>query len=631
MLDTRAVLPDLTEEEEAEYKAKVQEVRKSMLGETKKVRAAYTKARVEKLVADGMPEDAAEDAVKAALGKTHTLAPEWPIVASDGTETTVGAILEAGAEVWHLRTCCDPLEPEYGSSTVAKVFFNSDSTIINSMAHGGRIFVLAKVKESAEEAFGDDLASTPSQSDAAKVEAAKALIAGNANQDRHALAFTALYADKLLYAHDTGKWYGYRDGRWLADELGKVRNLIRGACRRGSAKAKTAAHHSAVESMCKAAPEFAVMASATFDRNNYLLNTPGGVVDLLTGNLLPHAPELMLSKVARVTPALGEHAPVFDKFIDEITDGDTELAYFLKVSLGACLSGAVESHWLLFWIGTGRNGKNTLGDLVMWIMGEYAKKVPATVLMAKEHEGHPTEMANLMGARLCVSSEIEQGAFWQEAKLNELTGDGTISARFMRQDFFEFFRTHKHLVFGNNRPRLKTVTEALKARIKIVPFKVSFVGREDPDLPTKLQAEAPAVLQWLIDGHLEWLRLGKRLPKCAAVEAESANYFDSQSVVEMWMSEHLLVVPDDGRGGRGWPAAKPLYDDYVKWKTDRGEKPQSMTLWGEAMSKRFEKVKAGGYLRYRGCQLDPARFHGDVADAKAAVDFAQEVEAAKQG
>lgn len=627
VLDTHTTLPDLTDAEEQKYRIAVESLRKSLLGESQKTRRAYKKAKVEELVAAGMIEGDAEEAVECAIGKMHSLALDWPIFTSNGEETTVRNILSEGGGKWHLRTVRDPLEPDYGSDTVAKVFFNESTVVINSQAHGGRVFMLQTDRTSAEEDFVEPQLDVGHAGSSAEISLSGEELASRianlkrrTNQDENAQAFALMYGGKLKFASDVGKWFGYTDGRWREDTLGKVKHLIRLMCRSvGGAKAKEMKHQNAVEAMCKVDPVFAVRASETFDRDNYLLNTSQGVVDLRTGEMLAHSSDLLLSKMTRVAPSV-EGGERFLQFLDEITLSDKELIEFLQVSLGACLSGAVESHWLLFWIGIGRNGKNTLGDLVMWIMGDYAKKIPATSLMAKEHEGHPTEIADLMGCRLAVSSEIEQGAFWQEAKINELTGDTTISARFMRQDFFEFQRTHKHLIFGNNRPRLKTVTEALKARIKIVPFKASFIGREDPELPSKLQAEAGFVLSWLIEGHRKWLAAGRRLPKCAAVDAESSDYFDNQSVVEMWIAEHLLVVPDDGRGGRGWPKAKTLYDDYVKWKEERGEKAMSMTLWGEAMGKQFVKIKADG-LRYRGCQLDPRRrvsvdFDEGVAEAK---------------
>lgn len=259
---------------------------------------------------------------------------------------------------------------------------------------------------------------------------------------------------------------------------------------------------------------------------------------------------------------------------------------------------------MLFWIGHGRNGKNTLGDLVQDAMGDYAQKVPTSTLMAKRNEGHPTEIANLLGVRLALSSEINDGEHWNEARINEITGDATLSGRFMNRDFFTFQRTHKHLIYGNHRPQLRTVGNAITSRIKIVPFNASFLGREDADLPRRLRENLGYVLAWLIEGHRKWLAAGKRLPQCQAVDAESADYFAAQSTPEMWLAERVQILAPDVRPASQCPKSGELYQDYANWKRDRGENPISQTRWAETMRKRFQREASNG-VRYRGLMLIP--------------------------
>ena len=424
-------------------------------------------------------------------------------------------------------------------------------------------------------------------------------------QDNVALLFARQFAGKLLYNHGANVWLEWDGTRWRPDRTDLAFDYARAIARtvntEGRASIASAAFCKGVESFCQADRTFA-RSMTDFDVDNYMLNTPGGTVDLRTGEMLPHDPAHMITLSTAVAPST-DGGEVFRQFMKDITLGDLELQIFLQVALGSILSGAIEQHWLMFWTGTGRNGKNTLGDLVMAILADYARKIPSSTLMAKTHEEHPTELASLKGIRLATSSEVGDGDHWHEARINELTGDAVISARYMRGDYFEFNRTHKHLIYGNHRPQLRTVTEALKSRLKIVPFKTSFIGREDPDMPQKLWAEAGYVLNWLIDGHVFWvLFYSKTLPACAAVEAESADYFEAQSTVDAWISECVERVPDDRRGGRKWPKSSELYQSYVQWKRDRGEAPVSQTRWADTMAKRFTKVRADG-LRYVGAVL----------------------------
>ena len=123
-----------------------------------------------------------------------------------------------------------------------------------------------------------------------------------------------------------------------------------------------------------------------------------------------------------------------------------------------------------------------------------------------------------------------------------MTGDQTLTGRFMRGNFFEFKRTHKHLIYGNHRPQLRNVTDALKKRIKIIPFMQSFIGREDPTLATKLREESSFVLFWLLEGHAEWIASGFNLPSCEAIVNEIQDYFEAQSTVEAWIRECVTVI-----------------------------------------------------------------------------------------
>lgn len=425
-------------------------------------------------------------------------------------------------------------------------------------------------------------------------------------QDSVAQIFARQMAGKMLFNHTRDKWLEWDGTRWQIEGTKKALNFARDLARsvnyEGSRSIGSASFCAGVEQLAKADPVLSAT-GGEFDRDNYLLNTPGGTFDLRANTLRPHDPADRITMCTAVTPS-PEGGARFSKFLAEIALDDMALIEFLQVSLGACLSGAVESHWMLFWIGQGRNGKNTLGDLVQDAMGDYARKVPTSTLMAKSHEGHPTEIANLQGVRLALSSEINDGEYWHEARINEVTGDSTLSARFMRGDLFTFQRTHKHLIYGNHRPQLRTVGGAITSRIKIVPFKASFLGREDSDLPRRLREDLGYVLAWLIEGHGKWLAAGKRLPACQAVDAESADYFAAQSTPEMWLAERVQILSQDVRPASQCPKSSDLYRDYANWKKDRGENPTSQTRWAEIMQKKFQKEASNG-VRYRGLRLLP--------------------------
>lgn len=413
-----------------------------------------------------------------------------------------------------------------------------------------------------------------------------------------ALAFKNRYINTLKYDHHTGAWFKWTGQYWSIDGT----NIVAHYCRdiASESEKKTAERSSfvkGVEAFSKADPAFATT-SAAFDMDNYLLNCPDGTYDLRTNERKDHDPNDLISNIAGCAPADG-YGFRFKQFLSEVTCGDEALEKFLQISLGSCLSGAIESHWLQFWIGNGRNGKNTLGDAVMRVMGSYARKIPASALMKSKYDGHPTEIANLKGCRLAVASEVDAGAFWSESRVNELTGDATLSARYMRGNFFEFKRTFKFLIYGNHRPRLSSVTPAIQSRLKMVRFNADFSGGEgksqpDPNLPEKLKAEDGHILRWLMDGHLQWIKNGKKLPPCKAVDLEIADYVENQATPENWMDECLS--PQAPLTLSQWTTSSELFKHYTEWKQARNEHPLSQVVWADAMQKRFNKKKrSDGY------------------------------------
>jgi putative DNA primase/helicase len=408
------------------------------------------------------------------------------------------------------------------------------------------------------------------------------MVANSGTQHAIAVIFEARYKDKMLYDHTRQEWLVYDGTRWVVDGRKTVHHFILGIAsemnNQNKAAMVTSQFCNGVNKHLQSFPTFS-RTSEDFDKDHWLLNTPSGTLDLRTHKMYPHDPSDMITLCTSAAPDDESDGADFQKFMKEITGNDEELIRFHQVSLGATLSGAVEAHWLLFWYGVPRAGKNTLGELTEGAMGDYARTIPTSTLMSKKFESHPTEMANLKGIRLATSSELSDRDHWDEARLKQLTGDAKIPARWIGGNWFEFDRTHKHLIYGNYRPQLRSADEAVRARLKIVPFKHSFVGKEDLDLPAKLKANQGFVLQWMIEGHQQWLDAGKKLPHCAAVDAEIAEYFEGQSTPRLWLKECCDVLEREDRADLQLHTVVECYRNYKRWKEDRGESALSQTRW----------------------------------------------------
>lgn len=421
------------------------------------------------------------------------------------------------------------------------------------------------------------------------------------SDDSLALHFVELGAAHFRWSPGFG-WMTDDGTVWRRDDELARYDLSRRVCRaaamaagaesekRRLASAKTV---NAVLALAQADRRIVVPASA-WDADRLMLNTPGGMVNLRTGTIRPRGADYV-TQATRIAPDMTAVSSLWLRFLDDVFEGDRDLIEFVRRAMGYWLTGDRREQVLFFLHGAGSNGKSTLVDLVLWLMGTYALKLPAYTLMQAKGERHPTEIAQLHGRRAAISSELEEGQFFNESLVKELTGDETMRARFMRADFFEFAMTHKHVIVGNNKPRLRGGDPAMARRILLVPFHAVFKGtKKDATLSEKLKAQAPAILAWLIKGAMDWAHDGLAVPE--SVRAASANYMAEHDDLAMWVAE---CTEREGEA-----RASDLYASFSDWKRSRGEHAQSQTVWSQKLAalEGISKRTSNG-VRYTGIRL----------------------------
>lgn len=419
--------------------------------------------------------------------------------------------------------------------------------------------------------------------------------------------FVARHAVDLRFVASWGQWLRWTGVRWERDTTLHAFDLVRAVCREaydnavsiGARHAQTlwsAKTVAAVERLAKADRRLAATAEQ-WDADPWLLNTPAGVVDLRTGELRAASPTDYMTKLAAAAP--GGSCPTWLAFLERVTGGDGELQTFLQRMAGYALTGVTSEHAMFFAYGTGANGKSRFTDALAGLLGDYHTTAPIETFIASSVDRHPTDLAGLMGARLVTAVETEQGRRWAEAKIKTITGGDRVKARFMRQDFFEFTPQFKLLTVGNHKPGLRSVDEAMRRRMNLLPFTVTIPPAErDQRLGERLRAEWPGILSWAIKGCLAWQASGLQPP--AAVRDATDNYLAAEDAMGTWIEERCRVAPD------GWEAAGKLYADWNAWAARAGEFVGSQKAFSQKLLDRgLLSGKRNGVRGFTGVWLRP--------------------------
>ncbi len=219
-----------------------------------------------------------------------------------------------------------------------------------------------------------------------------------------------------------------------------------------------------------------------------------------------HNPADRITKVTHAAYLPGADGTTWGRFLQRVLP-DADVRDYLQRLTGLSLLGKVNGDKQIAAIMTGRgaNGKTTYVEAVMFALGDYAMPADPDLLMARNGEVHPTGCADLLGKRLVSTAETKEGRRFDLALLKRLTGGDTIKARFMRQDFFSFKPSHLLLMATNHLPQIEETTEAVWRRVRVIPFVVQIPDHErDESLGDQLEAEADAVLRWVVDGWVDY-------------------------------------------------------------------------------------------------------------------------------
>jgi len=432
----------------------------------------------------------------------------------------------------------------------------------------------------------------------------------------NAQRLTSYYGEETKYVPLMGKWLAWNGQKWDIDISGNIFRLAKSVVRRIPEEATGAqpeenrrilkhAISSESKSRIIAMIELAeseagiVVEPEQLDRALNLLNCANGTVDLQTGILSSHRKEDLLTRMINISYNPSASCPQFLAFLRRIMDGNQLLIDFLRRAIGYSLTGETGEQVILFCHGTGANGKSTLINLVLSILGEeYATQASTDLFLLNNSSEHPTSLARLQGKRFVIATEATRGKRLNETLIKQVAGGDKLAARFMRQDFFEFWPQFKLWLTANHKPIIEGTDEAIWRRIRMIPFTVTIPEHErDRCLIERLKQEAEGILAWAVQGATEWYNHGLQPPP--EVLAATRAYRSEMDIIRQFISERCCEISD------GSVAFSQLYSNYLTWCDQTGEEVLSRKAVGQRLGELgFRKCSDSRNNRiWRGLQM----------------------------
>lgn len=280
---------------------------------------------------------------------------------------------------------------------------------------------------------------------------------------------------------------------------------------------------------------------------------------------------------------------------------DADVRAFIQRFFGYTLTGLTDEEVLTLFYGMGANGKSVLVETLLWVMGGYSMSLPVASLMQDDRrrgsEATP-DLARLPSRRLVAAGEPEAAQRLSEGLVKHLTGGDTLTVRHLNHDFFDFLPEFKIVISTNKKPVVRGQDNGIWRRLILVPFEVTIPPDERKPKAVILEefrAEAPGILNWLLDGFRLWAEGGLAIPD--RVRAATESYRGESDPVGNFLAAATAAAPD------ALAPARDLFEAFCRWAEANAVRPWSQTAFGRAMTDRgFNRVKVGTFA-YEGLKI----------------------------
>lgn len=349
-----------------------------------------------------------------------------------------------------------------------------------------------------------------------------------------------------------------------------------------------------------------------FDTDPDILNTPGGIVNLRTGDITPHDKEAYCTKITKYAPS-DEGRQEWGQFVNMVCCDDPDMASYLQQVIGCSLFGSVLTEGLYIASGSGWNGKSTFFNAIRTVLGDYAGTIDSAILTTSA-QGKDAKAATLRGKRLIVCGELQEGATLSESTVKQITSTDNIQINKKFKDPEEITPSHSICLHTNNLPKITATDQGTWRRIHLMPFNATMPkgSKNKVNYADQLAARCGgAILQWAIEGALYCAANGFQIEEPAAVQDQLKRYRAGQNQVENFLTELCIVDPNSEVG------AGELYTMYKAYCMQTGERAKRAEAFNTDMERLgFHKRAASGHTnKWQGLMINPSKGRAEIFPA----------------
>ena len=334
--------------------------------------------------------------------------------------------------------------------------------------------------------------------------------------------------------------------------------------------------------------------AADMDADPDILNCRNGVVDLRTGELMPHDPERLISRIAGADYDPTAKSDDLDAILSAVPP---DVADWLQVRFGQAATGHMTPDDVMPVLnGGGSNGKTTFVDCVGAALGEYHTLIPDSVLMG---QASPFDLITLQGVRFALIEETPEAAHLDSVRLKKTLGSPEMRGAFKYKDSVTWRATHSLFLTTNYRPIVTETDTGTWRRLALVSFPYTFVKGEptapherkgDPNLRARASKDPEilrAMLRWIVDGARRFYDAGMVIPDPPESVAEDTRAWrrESDMILAYW-DDRLVADPD------AYVTTTDLYEDYREWTRERGNREPSEKLFTPRFQDHSETIRA---------------------------------------